>query len=549
MATPTVLWLSITIAILLGLTLAALRYRSAQGAQSFAALQLVSACWAAATVTGLQLSQGVLRLRIWGVTTGLSLLVIPLWFGFILSYTGRERWFSVRRLGVVSAPLVVGTLLYVFVPTWSPLTGEVMQTTIPAGTVVSATIGPVGALLGVYVYLVFVVGLGLVIKTVLEGSGLFLGQALAFVFGSLTTIIASFLMILGIPMEGYPLTQVALGSQALLWGYAVLGQQFLQVVPAVAKIGQKAVFQNLTDAVFVVDTNGAIVRTNPRARSTFDVEHAAGEPITPFLEQMGVERLDDLPTRFEHDGQWFQTNVSPVRNWQDELVGYTLTVRDITRLVTREQRLTVLNRVLRHNVRNDMNVVLGIGGQLQGFDDETLARLGETLEQTARGLTTISDKALEVDQMLDASGAFEPVVVTDLVDDLASRLGSEHSDAMIRTSAAPVTLLTNPGLFSLVLGEVLENALVHAGTAPTVTVDIAWAGAEVRVRVVDDGPGIPESEVEPVVSGDETALEHASSLGLWIIYWGAQTLDGTVEFETTGDGSEVTLFVPDQASD
>jgi len=120
---------------------------------------------------------------------------------------------------------------------------------------------------------------------------------------------------------------------------------------------------------------------------------------------------------------------------------------------------------------------------------------------------------------------------------------------MIRTSVAPVTLRTNPGLFSLVLGEVLENALVHAGTAPTVTVDIAWAGAEVRVRVVDDGPGIPESEVEPVVSGDETALEHASSLGLWIIYWGAQTLDGTVEFETTGDGSEVTLFVPDQASD
>jgi signal transduction histidine kinase len=546
MASATVLWLSTTVFILLALALAAWRYRSAQGAKSFAALQLVSAAWAVTTIVGLRLPRGELRVGVWGVTAGLSLLAIPLWFGFILSYTGREQWVSRRRLGTVSMPLVVGGLLYAFVPTWTPLSGEIAQTTAPAGTVVTSTIGPVGAALGVYVYLVFLVGLGLVIKTILGGSGLFLGQALAFVIGSLTTIVASFLMILGIPTEGYPLTQVALGSQALFWGYAVLGQQFLQVVPAVAKIGQRAVFQNQPDGIFVIDTNGAIVRTNPRAMSYLDVEDAAGEPIDPMLERMGVDSLDELPTRFENDGQWFQTTVSPIRNWQDELVGYTLTVREITRLVTREQRLTVFNRVLRHNVRNDMNLVLGIGGELQGAADETLVNMGETLERTALDLTKISDKALEVDRMLDASVSTEPVVVAETVDELVSSLAAQYPEATIRTSVAPLTVHTNPELFSRVLEEVLENAALHAGPSATVTVDVARVEGDVRIRIADDGPGIPRDEVEPVLSGGETALEHASSLGLWVIYWGTQALGGTVEVATTESGSEVTLVIPDQ---
>ena len=91
--------------------------------------------------------------------------------------------------------------LYAVAPTWQPLVGQLAQERIAAGTVVTASIGPVGSILGVYVYLVFLAGLGIVVKTVFEGSGLFVGRALAFVSGSRITIVASFLTIRGVPVD------------------------------------------------------------------------------------------------------------------------------------------------------------------------------------------------------------------------------------------------------------------------------------------------------------------------------------------------------------
>jgi len=54
------------------------------------------------------------------------------------------------------------------------------------------------------------------------------------------TIVASFLAIIGVPSPGYPTTAVALSGQTLSRGYAVFGQQFLQVVPVIATIGEPA---------------------------------------------------------------------------------------------------------------------------------------------------------------------------------------------------------------------------------------------------------------------------------------------------------------------
>jgi hypothetical protein len=42
---------------------------------------------------------------------------------------------------------------------------------------------------------------------------------------------------------------------------------------------------------------------------------------------------------------------------------------------------------------------------------------------------------------------------------------------------------------------------------------------------------------------EETALEHGSGLGLWLVKWGVGALGGTVTFDTT-DGTTVTLALP-----
>ena len=63
--------------------------------------------------------------------------------------------------------------------------------------------------------------------------------------------------------------------------------------------------------------------------------------------------------------------------------------------------------------------------------------------------------------------------------------------------------------------------------------------------VEDDGPGIPDHEVAAIESGRETALEHGSGLGLWVIEWSASVLGATVTYANrTPRGTRVTIRLP-----
>jgi len=479
----------------------------------------------------------------------MSLVVAVVWFAFILSYTGRENLLRFRQISIIAFPLVVGGVLYAVAPSWSPLVGQVEQTTITAGTVVQAEIGPIGSFLGVYIYLLFLSGLAIIIKTILESSRIFTGQGLALILGSLVTIIASFLAIIGVPTPGYPTTEVALIGQALFWAYAVFGQEFLQVVPAIGMIGRGAIFDDLDDGIVVFDNASTVVRANPTARRYLGMDEMAGLGGDAIREKMDVDTLDALPARFQLRGQTYRATRSPITNWQGETIGQTVVIQDVTSLIRRQQRLQVMNRILRHNVRNDMNVVRGLGVLLQEGDAEDLKQTGRTIEEKTNNLIRISEKAIEFNRIFDSSRDFDQIRLASLVDEIVSPLVDQYPEATIRTDITTEEFVTESRILAIVLEEAVRNAVQHAGVAPEVSIDGKSGPDYLELTITDDGPGIPETEIAPIAAGEETGLEHASSLGLWLIDWGTELLGGDVEFVTSGDGTTVEILVPERVSD
>jgi signal transduction histidine kinase len=65
----------------------------------------------------------------------------------------------------------------------------------------------------------------------------------------------------------------------------------------------------------------------------------------------------------------------------------------------------------------------------------------------------------------------------------------------------------------------------------------------VTVTVRDRGPGVPEHELAVIREGDESALEHGSGLGLWLVQWGVTALGGDLDFETS-DGTTASVTLP-----
>jgi PAS domain S-box-containing protein len=246
-----------------------------------------------------------------------------------------------------------------------------------------------------------------------------------------------------------------------------------------------------------------------------------------------------------HGARDFLVSVVPVERG-DRAAGFFIAI-DITERKRRDRRLQVLNRVLRHDLRNAMNVILGYV-DLLGTSPNATERAAGVIERRAEEMVSLSEKARTIEEALGV-GETTDAEVTDLVPLLRRRLAAATTETpsltvMTTFPDRALARVREPELFEAAIDNVVENAVEHAeGGDPHLDVTVEVDGV-VTVRFADDGPGIPEEELSVLASDRETQLEHLSGLGLWLVNWVVENTDGEATFETTEGGSVVTLRLP-----
>jgi len=306
------------------------------------------------------------------------------------------------------------------------------------------------------------------------------------------------------------------------------------------------------DLFFVLDESGCFVDWNESLRSVSgydDGDLASLDVLTLFpdheaevVERTFDEALDaglaeteaNLRTR-AGDRIPFEFVVSPFETAGGEtlLVGIG---REITRRKEREQQVQVLGRVLRHNLRNEMNVVEGVTARIA---DQVPAAAAEELDQVecaVNDLLSTAEKAHRVADMLDGPATRERVDLTALVDRAVAPYRSTYPDADLALDLPDEAWAWVAPQFSQAVGELVENALEHGGDPATVTVGVERTADAARLSVRDDGPGIPEIELSALRGRHEpTALNHGSGLGLWLVDWVVRRSRGELTFRLPDD--------------
>jgi signal transduction histidine kinase len=214
-------------------------------------------------------------------------------------------------------------------------------------------------------------------------------------------------------------------------------------------------------------------------------------------------------------------------------------------LVRREQRLQVFNRILRHNLRNDLNVVLGraenIAEEFPPAEQEA-----SVIKQKASELIEISEKAREVGKTLDRENRTKKQIdLTDCVERTCTEFRQNYPDAEIVTDVPDSVRVYADKTLEAAISELIENAIEHNDGAPSVTVMVSATEDDrewLELTVLDDGPGIPKDEREVLAEGEETALHHGSGLGLWLTNWIVGKFGGELSFDDYhASGGAVTL--------
>ncbi|MFB6296450.1 MAG: ATP-binding protein [Halobacteriales archaeon] len=225
---------------------------------------------------------------------------------------------------------------------------------------------------------------------------------------------------------------------------------------------------------------------------------------------------------------------------------------DLTEVTRTERRLQVLNRILRHNLRNTVNSITGNTTLLlEELDGESEgAALTETIESSARDLETLVEEATAIQRTLNADPSEEQTVdCVPLIRDAVETFREAYPDATIGADLPDRTVVRATDRLQVAVEALIENAIVHNPAAePTVDVRVepVGSGGWVDIVVADDAPAIPAAEREVVTGEAEiTPTRHGSGLGLWLVKWTVENSGGEVAFETSElGGNAVRLRLP-----
>ncbi|WP_318570696.1 ATP-binding protein [Salinigranum marinum] len=533
-------------ALLCWTTWRAYRSRDQPSAEPFLVLSITLTVWAVSSLGTTVVSVATVRFleSLFDVVQFGALLFLPVaWIAYALSYAGRGIMATRKRIVLLSGivlPVVIGAIA---------LASDASKTVV--GPILGLALGWTvlyGFLLLLYAlyatYLLIDLSWGhprvsntqitVLTASVAAPSLLSVAEANTSLVGGTT---------LGLLLSGAFLT-AAIRRYPVLTGF-----------PKADYLARTRVVETLQEALVVLDWDDHVLDINETTAELFDdsTEEMIGEPVQSAIDGVGGTELPTGATgtvalRTSEGRRQFQFSVSAVEeattNDEGNPVARTVLFRDITDRKTREQRLTVLNRILRHNVRNDLDVVLAYADHV---DDEEL-RTG--IRERATDLLELSNKVREAEAvMTESTDSPDSVNLTDVASTVVDQFRSENESADISLVCPDeVTISSHRAVLRQVLFELVENSLEHT-TADASRVELSvqeMSDGTVELSVADDGPGIPEREREMLAAGTETQLKHGQGIGLWFVNWAVTQLGGEIQFrENDPEGSLVTIRLYD----
>jgi PAS domain S-box-containing protein len=230
--------------------------------------------------------------------------------------------------------------------------------------------------------------------------------------------------------------------------------------------------------------------------------------------------------------------------------GYICVVRDITdrkryerRLEGQRDNLEILNQVVRHDIRNDLQVVVGYATILREFVDSEGREHVERVVSSGRDAIETTKTAGDVAKvMLSATAETKPIGIRYVITDRIDEVDAAYTDAILTTEGTiPDVSVLGDDMLGSVFKNLLTNAIVHNdGPVREVTVSAAVADDTVAVRVADNGPGIPDDRKDAIFEDGEKGLDsEGTGLGLYLVETLVDRYGGDVRVEDNEPGGSV----------
>jgi PAS domain S-box-containing protein len=325
---------------------------------------------------------------------------------------------------------------------------------------------------------------------------------------------------------------------------------------------EKAYIENLVDnagdAIVSTDVEDRILTWNHGAEVIFGYskEETVGQSLTILLPSHRAGELEEIRDkvrltgvirnlevrRIRKDGIIIEASlaVSPIRDKDDNVIGFLHLARDVTEKKRYEQRLKELDKMksafvsnVSHELRTPLtaikasadNMLDRLIGDLNGKQVGYLTRIKSNSDRLARLINDLLDLSTIEAGKIDLRPANLPLItlVKEAAESLRPVAAEKLIDLTVMSVDPRVIAWADRDKVIQVLMNLIGNALKFTPTRGKVTIAVAKnSAAWMQISVTDTGPGIPAKEVNKVFGrfyqiGQAGAQKtHGTGLGLAI---------------------------------
>lgn len=206
-------------------------------------------------------------------------------------------------------------------------------------------------------------------------------------------------------------------------------------------------------------------------------------------------------------------------------------------LARRNEELAILNQIVRHDIKNDLTVILGWGDALREHVEPSGKDHLDRIMSASDHIAGIAETAGDFMQILDGDGEPElkPIALESVLRTEIEKARSAHEAATISMADDfPSGLqVSATDLLSSVFRNLLNNAVTHNDKPePEIAVEVDAGPDTVDVHVADNGPGISDSQKSEIFGrGEMGAKSQGSGIGLYLVDTLVEMYDGEVTIE------------------
>jgi signal transduction histidine kinase len=333
----------------------------------------------------------------------------------------------------------------------------------------------------------------------------------------------------------------------------------------------------MTDGMFVINTEKLVVLRNDAAARILP-ECARNEIPFPLAEIQNADVQEILQLVIDSPGEpmilsreiplgkeTYMVNVSPVIESGGETSGAVAVFSDITALKKLETAKSMFVSMVAHEVKSPLAATEGwlnliLSGMLSRDPQEERRMIQRSLLRV-RTLRAMVNELLNLTAIQTGNFTLKrtPLDIDFIVKEVASSYAERAAEKKITVSvlddqegqAQPLCVLGDREALSIVISNLIENAIKYGRDGGRVEVASGRSGIYAEVRVKDDGIGMSSTDKEKVFEefyrarNELTASIPGTGLGLSLVKRLTELHQGTVAVESTlGAGSVFTVRLP-----